>query len=150
MRDEGGATPVEFAAGVGLLLIPMVFLVASFAPWIERQSMARVAAAEAARLVATSPTSDIDEAAIGAVVATIATNHEVDPADVSVYFCPPEGAAAAVRASSSCSPIVRGQLLRVEVDVHLPAITVPLITTIGEVQWTAVHIEQVDRYRSLP
>ena len=68
--SEQGATPIEFAAGVGLLLIPIVFLVASFAPWVERQSMARVAAAEAARLVATSPTGAVDEAAIGGVVAT--------------------------------------------------------------------------------
>lgn len=147
---ERGATPIEFAAGVGLLLIPMVFLVASFAPWVERQSMARVAAAEAARLVATSPTGAVDEAAIRSVVATIATNHDVDPGAVAVFFCPPDGAAAAVRATSSCSPIVRGQLLRVEVDVQLPAVTVPLITTLGEVRWTAVHIEQVDRYRSIP
>ena len=148
--SERGATPIEFAAGVALLLIPIVFLVASFAPWLERQSMARVAAAEAARLVATSPTGLVDEASIGAVVGTIAANHEVDPADVRVYFCPPEGAADAVRAGSTCSPIVRGQLLRVEVDVQLPAVTVPLIASVGEVRWTAVHIEQVDRYRSLP
>lgn len=147
---ERGATPIEFAAGVGLLLVPVVFLVASFAPWVERQSMARVAAAEAARLVATSPTSVVDEAAINAVVATIASNHEVDPADVTAYFCPPEDAPPAVRATSTCSPITRGQLLRVEVDVQMPAVTIPLLASVGEVTWTAVHIEQVDRYRSLP
>jgi len=148
--SERGATPIEFAAGVGLLLIPIVFLVASFAPWVERQSMARVAAAEAARLVATSPTGVVDEPSIAALVSTIASNHEVDPGDVRVYFCPPEGASDAVRAVSSCSPIVRGQLLRVEVDVQMPALTIPLIASVGEVTWTAVHIEQVDRYRSLP
>lgn len=147
---ERGATPVEFAAGVGLLLIPVVFLVASFAPWVERQSMARVAAAEAARLVATSPTGAVDEASIAGVVSTIATNHGIDAGDARVYFCPPEGAADTVRAAASCSPIFRGQLLRVEVDVQLPAITIPLIASVGEVTWTAVHIEQVDRYRSLP
>lgn len=147
---DAGATPIEFAAGVGLLLIPIVFLVASFAPWVERQSMARVAAAEAARLVATSPTGDVDEVAISAVVSTIASNHSVDVGDVSVYFCPPEGAPDAVRAGASCSPIVRGQLLRVEVDVQMPALTIPLIASVGEVTWTAVHIEQVDRYRSIP
>ncbi len=148
--SERGATPIEFAAGVGLLLIPIVFLVASFAPWVERQSMARVAAAEAARLVATSPTGEVDEVFISGVVSTIASNHGVDAGDVSVYFCPADGAPDAIRAAASCSPIVRGQLLRVEVDVQMPALTIPLIASVGEVTWTAVHIEQVDRYRSIP
>ena len=46
--NERGSVPLEFAAAVALLLIPAVLLVLSFAPWVERQMMAREIARDAA------------------------------------------------------------------------------------------------------
>ena len=62
-KDDEGAAPIEFALAVGFLLIPMVVLVMSVAPWVERQSMARVAAGEAARILVLSSGSTPDEVA---------------------------------------------------------------------------------------
>ena len=49
---ERGSAPIEFAAGVLLLLIPVVLLIVSFAPGLERRVLARSLAADVARTVA--------------------------------------------------------------------------------------------------
>ena len=46
---EAGAVPVEFAAAVGLLLLPVFVFVMTIAPVVERRTVAGRAAAEAAR-----------------------------------------------------------------------------------------------------
>ena len=46
--DESGHGAVEFALGVGLLLLPVAILVLGFGPWSERRVLAEAAAAEAA------------------------------------------------------------------------------------------------------
>lgn len=50
--DEQGSAPIEFAAGVLLLLIPMLVLIVSFAPVLERRVLARSLAADIGRSVA--------------------------------------------------------------------------------------------------
>jgi Flp pilus assembly protein TadG len=129
--SDRGSVPLEFAAAVGLLLIPAVLLVLSFAPWVERQMMAREIAKDAAR-----------SAAIGAtlgdarpVADRTARNYGVDPADVTVMLDGNPG---------------RGGLVTATVSVRMPAIEVPGIGGVGSVTWTVHHTEQVDLYRSMP
>ena len=49
---ERGSAPIEFAAGVLLLLVPVVLLIMSFAPALERRVLARSLAADIGRSVA--------------------------------------------------------------------------------------------------
>ncbi|NNC39725.1 MAG: hypothetical protein HKN95_03445 [Acidimicrobiia bacterium] len=148
--NDRGSTPIEFALAVGFLLIPMAVLVMSIAPWVERQSMARVAAGEAARVLVLSAGSTPDEATATSVALLIASNHGVDSSDVAVFFCAPSDATEAVKESSHCPDLVRGALVDVEVRVRVPAATVLGIGTFGEATVSARVTEQVELYRSFP
>jgi hypothetical protein len=148
--DDRGATPIEFALAVGFLLIPMAVLVMSIAPWVERQSMARVAAGEAARVLVQSQASTPDEAAASELVVRIASNHGVEQDDVSVFFCAPESASDEIKASSHCPTLARGALIDVEVRVRVPAATVLGIGTFGEATVSSRVSEQVELFRSFP
>lgn len=129
--NERGSVPLEFAAAVGLLLIPAVLLVLSFAPWVERQMMAREIARDAARSVAISATiTDVRPMA-----EQIARNYDTDPADVIVD----------VAGDTS-----RGGLVTATVSVQMPLIEIPGVGELGTVTWRVHHTEQVDIYRSLP
>jgi len=146
--DDRGAAPIELALAVGFLLIPMVVLVMSIAPWVERQSMARVAAGEAARVLVLSPGSEPDELAASEVAVRIAMNHGIDVDDVAVFFCSPEGASVEVKASSHCPTLSRGALVEVEVRVRVPTATILGIGTFGESTVSSRVSEQVELYRS--
>lgn len=63
--DERGSAPIEFAAGVLLLLIPVVLLVVSFAPALERGVLARSLAADIGRSVALAGGSVSDADLVG-------------------------------------------------------------------------------------
>lgn len=60
--DEQGSAPIEFAAGVLLLLIPVLVLIVSLAPALERRVLARSLAADIGRSVALAggAFSDVD------------------------------------------------------------------------------------------
>jgi len=122
---------VEFAAAVGLLLIPAVVLVLSFAPWLERQLMAREIARDTARSAAITAT--IGD--VGAIAERAARNYGIDPSDVDVRVDGDTG---------------RGGLVTSTVSVRMPAIEIPGIGGLGTVVWSVHHTEQVDLYRSLP
>jgi len=62
-RHERGSIPIEFALGIGVLMLPVAVLVLIFPNWAERQSMARVAAQESAREAAIAPDWDSGAAA---------------------------------------------------------------------------------------
>jgi len=128
---EQGSVPVEFAAAVCLLLIPAVLLVLSFAPWLERQMMAREIARDAARTTAIS--AMIGD--VNAIADRTARNYGVDPADVTVRVDGDTG---------------RGGLVTATVSVRMPAIEIPGVGGLGTVVWSVHHTEQVDLYRSLP
>ena len=49
MTPERGSTPVELALGVGVLVVPIVLVLAAIPPLVEHRSVARLAAAEALR-----------------------------------------------------------------------------------------------------
>lgn len=63
--DERGSAPIEFAAGVLLLLIPVVLLMVSFAPALERRVLARSLAADIGRSVALAGGSVSDADLVG-------------------------------------------------------------------------------------
>lgn len=148
--SDRGSAPIEFALAVGFLLIPIAVLVMSVAPWVERQSMARVAAGEAARLLVLSAGTTPDEESATDVALLIASNHGVDSGDVAVYFCAPEDASESVKAASHCPDLIRGALVDVEVRVRVPAATIPGIGSFGEATVSSRVTEQVELYRSFP
>ena len=147
-KNDKGAAPIEFALAVGFLLIPMVVLVMSIAPWVERQSMARVAAGEAARVLVLSPGSTPDEAAASEVAMRIAANHGVEATDVAIFFCAPEGASEALKSSAHCPSLERGALVNVEIRVRVPAATILGIGSFGEATVSSRVTEQVELFRS--
>lgn len=146
--DEAGATPIEFALAVGFLLIPMAVLVMSIAPWVERQSMARVAAGEAARVLVLSSGTAPDHDSAQQIVWQIAQNHGVHAEDVSVFFCAPDDGSDVEKELFRCPSLTRGDLVAVEVRVRVPAATVLGVGTFGEATVSARVTEQVELFRS--
>ncbi len=130
MNDRGSA-PLELAAGVGLLLIPAVVLVMSFAPWVEHQMAAREIARDVARTAAITAATPASEP----IVEQVAHNYGIDPSDIHVTVTGSVG---------------RGGLVTATVTMQMPAIAVPGVGGLGSVRWTVHHTEQVDLYRSLP
>lgn len=131
-RDERGFVVAEWLLAVGLLLIPAAVLGLSFPSWLERQSMARVAAQEASRAVAVAANTDAGVERANALVEEIARNHGVDPATVTVSFA---------------GTTTRGGTVTATVTVQMPAITLPGIGPVGSASWSTSHSELVDQYR---
>lgn len=149
MNDERGVAPIEFALAVGFLLIPMAVLVMSIAPWVERQSMARVAAGEAARVLVLSPGALPDEGAAASVVERIAMNHGLGVEDVEVFFCAGgDDVDIAVKRLSHCASLERGETFSVEVRVRVPVATLLGLGTFGEGTVSSTVSEKVELFRS--
>jgi hypothetical protein len=134
-EPEQGSVAVELSLGIGLLVLPMALLVLLLPTWLERQSMARVAAQEAARSVAVAADPQQASAIASEVVTRIAVNHGL-PAD-----------AITVRISGGLG---RGQVVTATVTVDMPATSFPGLTEVGGFSYTTAHREVIDPYRSLP
>ena len=131
--ERGGFAPAEFALAVGLWLFPLTILVVSLPTWVERQSLGRLAAQEAARAVAVAETFEQGVQRGGLLVEQLAANHGVPAADLSLRV---EGS------------LERGQVVIATVTTRVPALTVPLIGVSPSVNLTSSHAEVVDQYRS--
>ena len=131
-RDERGFVVAEWLLALGLLLIPAGVLVLSFPSWLERQSMARVAAQEASRAVAVADNTEAGVERANALVEEIARNHGVDPATVTVSFT---------------GETTRGGTVTATITVQMPALTIPGIGPVGSASWSTSHSELVDQYR---
>lgn len=132
MTDKGSA-PLELALGIGLLVIPALVAVLSFAPWLEARAFVRAAAAEGARaavLAGGEPTS-----AGVAFVTDLASNRGYD---VSVEMC----------GGGGCI-LERGSYVTARVTVDVPLLATPW-GDVGGVTVEGFHAEPVDLYRSLP
>lgn len=133
MRQRGSAS-LELALGMGLLVIPAVIAVLSFAPWLEARAFVRAAAAEGARaavLAAAEPS------AVGtAVIAEMAAGRGYEA--VSIQMC----------GGSPCV-LVRGAYVTAAVMVDVPLVATPW-GDVGGVTVRGSHAEPVDAYRSLP
>lgn len=135
MTKERGATPLELALGLMLLVVPVTIIALSVAPVFEHRNFVRRAATEAARTLVLA--DDQQEAAAVAVIETLAIGMGIDPGNVRVVLC----------GGSPCS-LERGAQVSVEVTATVPELSTFL--PIGQLTVTATHIEQVDLYRSRP
>lgn len=136
MRREAGTASIEFALGAGLLLLPVAMLVLVLPTLSERQSMARLAAQEAARVMVVGDDWAASAATARAMAARIAENHELPASDLSLALEP--------------GALVRGGEVTAAATVQMPLVIVPGIGPVGGVGWTVRHTEPVDAYRSLP
>ncbi len=130
-RTSGGFVATEFVAGVALLLVPVLMLVAALPTWVERRHAATVAAREAAR--AATETFPADAARGRAVAEVVAANYGIDPDDVTVEVD---------------SADVRGGQVVARVTVALPALAVPFGGGVGQWHLTTTYALRVDDYRS--
>lgn len=135
MNSERGATPVELALGVMLLVVPVAIIVLSIAPVFEHRNFVRRAAAEAARTMVLSTTDPSEEAL--AVIEAQAISMGIDPDNVTVLLC----------GGVACT-VDRGSVVTVDVTVVVEELSAFL--PIGTITVNAVHSEQVDLYRSRP
>jgi hypothetical protein len=135
LRQERGLAAVEVTLFTGLILFPVLILVASLPTWWERQSLARLAAQEAARTVALAGTWDDGAEQGHALVVQMAVNHGVDPADLSLQL----GGA-----------LERGGEVTAAVTVTVPTMVVPFIVEVPSFTLSSTHTEAVDLYRSFP
>ena len=135
MSRESGASPVELALGLMVLVVPVAILVLSIAPVFEHRNFVRRAAAEAARIMVLT-TGDPNAEALDFVVAQ-AASLGIDPDNVTVVLC----------GGSGCS-VYRGAVVTVDVSVAIEELSSFL--PIGTITVHAVHSERVDTYRSRP
>jgi hypothetical protein len=133
VKREGGFVAVEFALAIGVLLLPVVLLVAAMPSWVERQHAATVAAREAAAVAVRSYPADGTAAARHAAVEA-AGLYGIEPDDVDVTFTRNE--------------VRRGGIVSARVTVRMPAMVVPGVGTVGGFHWSVVQSRRVDDYRS--
>jgi hypothetical protein len=131
-RAERGFVAVEWVAAIGLLLLPVVLLVATLPNWAERRHAATVAAREATRVLARDwPNADVARAET--VAREVAADHGVDPNDLGVDVVSPG--------------VARGDLARVVVRVTMPAVSIGGIAA-GSWTYSATDVRRIDDYRS--
>ena len=135
-RDDGFVA-AELAAGVALLVLPVIVLVLSLPTWAERRTTARAIAREVGR--ATARSMVCDRAAARALATTMAANLGADPSAVSVTLACPDG-----------EPLAPGSTLEVAVTVQVPAVHLPAFGDAGGWTITARHREPVDEYGAVP
>ncbi len=132
---EAGYAAVELTLAVGMLLIPVACLVLTLPTWVERQTVARTAAREAARQLATAPTWGAGVTQADRTVDEITVNNGLDRADVR---------------SGYRGSLTRGGTVTVQVTIDIPTVNLPLFGPTGGFSYTATHNETVDTYRSRP
>jgi hypothetical protein len=71
--EAGFATP-EWLLGIGLIIMPVIVIVASIAPWYQRANMATLIAQETARIMVLTDDWDSGEAAARTLALEIAGN----------------------------------------------------------------------------
>jgi hypothetical protein len=131
-HEAGGFVAIELVLSIGLLLFPVVMLVASLPQWSERQHAAIVAAREAARVAGQVWPAD-GEADAERVAREVVTTYGIPAADVTITVSPPPA---------------RGGLVTATVTVRMPALAVPLLASVGAWSWTARESFRIDDYRS--
>lgn len=134
---ERGFAAIELSAGIAVLVLPVVLLVATLPRWSERQGVARAAARDAARVVGLQGWCDrnaaveaVDAAAAGAGLPPSALELSLD--------CAP------------AAPLPRGGTVTARVRIVMPTLAVPMLGTVGGWSWTAQHREPVDPFGSRP
>jgi hypothetical protein len=145
-REAGFTTP-EWLLGIGLIIMPVIVIVASIAPWYQRANMATLIAQETARVMVLADDWESGEAAARTLALEIANNHGFTAGD----WCASPAPDCLWMAIGSTSPgaIRRGSEISVQVEVPIPGVVVPGVGDIAEFQWSQSHTERVDDYRSI-
>lgn len=139
VHREAGFVAAEYAAGIGLLLLPVTLLVLSLPAWVEAQEAGRVAAQQAARAVVTAAdhTSGVERAR--RLAAEALANRGVEQVgDLGVH--------GALRHPAGGTP---QELVTVTVTVRVPAVSLPLLGTWASFHRAVSHTQPVDRYRTI-
>ncbi|MCP3976221.1 MAG: hypothetical protein GY720_17195 [bacterium] len=145
--DHDGFTTPEWMLGIGLIIMPVVVIVASIAPWYQRANMATVIAQETARTMVLADDWAIGEDEARSLAIEIASNHGFAATD----WCgsPAPGCLWISIGGTSPGAIVRGSEVVVQVEVPIPGVVVPGVGQVAEFQWAQSHTERVDDYRSI-
>lgn len=130
--SAAGHAAIELVASVGLLLLPVVMLVAALPTWSERRHVAIVAAREASVVAAQGYPRDVSHEA-ELIAESIASAHGVAPEDIRVD----------VR-----TDLQRGGSVTATVTVRMPAMEIPGIGRVGAWSWSTTHTRRIDDYRS--
>jgi len=136
-RRARGFAAIELVGGTALLLLPVVCLVLALPAWADRQTVARLAARDAARRVA------------------LATVCDVGAARDAVRIAATEGglAADALALTLDCAPgavLARGAPVTARVTVAVPALAVPALGAVGAWHRTVGQTLVVDPYAAEP
>ena len=145
-EGQGGFVVPEWLLGIGLIIMPVVVIVASIAPWYQRANMATLMAQEAARVMVLADSWEAGESEARSVAAEIASNHGFSGSD----WCSSPGAGCVWLGFSgnSVGVLQRGTEVIVQVEVPIPGVVVPGVGQVAEFQWGQAHTERVDDYRS--
>jgi len=144
-RQAGFAVP-EWLLGIGLIIMPVVVIVVSIAPWYERANMATLMAQEAARTMVLADDWQTGEQTARAVASEIAANHGF----VATGWCPSRAPGCLwIGFEGTAGTLQRGTEIEVIVEVPIPGVVVPGIGEVAEFQWSQSHTERVDDHRSI-
>lgn len=131
--DRGAAAGVELPFGL-LWLGVTALVVLAFPAWVERTYAARAAAAEAARTVTLADNYDEGLADAQAVADEVADNYGLDSDDLQLEI---DGVWE------------RGGEITAHVTVTIPAAQFPGLGSVGAIDHTLSHTDQIDTYRSI-
>lgn len=124
---------MELTLGLCVLVLPLVMLVSTLPTWLERESVTRAIAREAARsyVLASDPAAGVQAA--GTIAERIAANH---------------GLASQSFRLNIVGDLNWGSQVTVTVRTLVPLLWVPGIGHVGGFTISAHHREVVDPYRS--
>lgn len=124
---------LEWPLAVFLLLVPVAAMAMLLPRWSERQTLARDAAATAARTAVLEADPGKAMNAGEEAVAQTAANFDVERNDLSIAWS---------------GDLSRGGSVTATVSVRMPAVVFPGLGTVDAWSWSSSHTERVDDYRS--
>lgn len=131
--DRGSSLIESLILGV-LTLLPVAFMVVEFGV-IQRASIGVSAASrEAGRTFVTARTTGEAESRARAAADSVMAIHRLDPSRATVRIA---------------GELKRGSEVRVEVAYRTPEVPVPIFGAIPAMTLSSVHVETVDRHRSI-
>ncbi len=135
---ERGSAAFELPLILGLILLPFGVLLLSVSTWVERQTAARDAAGEAARVVVIHGDDGVAEAE--ALVRQIEAGYGLPAGSMRLELA--DGIAQG-------GGLVPGEAVLARVTVEMPGAVLPLFGSFGEVTWTAEHVERFPDYGAI-
>lgn len=139
-RDERGSAPLEFIVVGLLLLVPLVYLIASLGA-IQSQALGvESGARHLARAIAMAPDAESADARAAAIMRTTADEYGIDASSIDVRFtCIPAGGA--------CPRAGATMVVEVAARVSLPLIPPVLgLDRIASVPVSATAVHKVSRF----